>query len=321
MIWKGEEVYPGVRLFAENMKDAVMAAHDAIIDARVKHTVQANRKRIQATFKKGDLVYLSTKNISLPKGRARKLAPKYLGPFPITEVLKEGATYQLALSDELTKRGVNRSFHASLLRAHVPNDDRRFPRRMPIQIPGFGEKPDEWIVDRIVTHHGKGTGSEFQVQWKAGDRTWATYREVAHLNALDHYCELMGVKDVSELPSNYVNEESEKDEDEENIIQVRSCSVLGVNKRTNEISRKGTNSSLSFAFYSLIYHLLYSIAMDGFTSEELRQCSYYEVGLRANARGIRNSVRTSTPPPRWEDYLTLMYGRDRDQPWMNTDQF
>jgi len=175
MIWKGEEVYPGVRQFAENMKEAIMSAHDAIIASRIQQTVQANRKRKVASFQVGDLVYLSTKNISMPKGRARKLVPKYLGPFPITKVIKEGATYQLDLSEELVKRGVNRAFHALLLRPHVPNDDRRFPGRMPIQIPGFGEKPEEWIVDRIVTHHGKGTGSDFLILWKAGDRTWATY--------------------------------------------------------------------------------------------------------------------------------------------------
>ena len=213
MIWKGEEVYPGVKLFAENMKHAIMSAHDAIIDARVKHTVQANRKRAIADYNVGDLVYLSTKNITIPKGRAQKLAPKYLGPFPITKVIKEGATYQLELSDELTKRGVNRAFHASLLRPHVPNDDQRFPGRLPIQIPGFGEKPDEWIVDSIVSHHGKGQGSEFLIQWKAGDRMWATYREVAHLNALDRYCEVMGVGNASKLPGKY----DEKDPEENKI--------------------------------------------------------------------------------------------------------
>jgi len=162
-----------------NEKDAIMSAQDVIIASQVQNTVQANKKHLPASYKQGDLVYLSTKNISLPKGRARKLAPKYLGPFPITKVIKEGATYQLELSDELTKRGVNRAFHTSLLRPHVPNDDRRFPGRLPIQIPGFGEKPKEWIVDRIVTHNGTGQDSEFQILWKAGDKTWATYREVA----------------------------------------------------------------------------------------------------------------------------------------------
>jgi hypothetical protein len=164
MIWKGEGIYPGVRQFAENMKHAIMSTHDAIIDARVKHTTQANRKRAIANYREGDLVYLLTKNINIPKGKARKLAPKYLGPFPITRVLKEGATYQLELSNELTKRGVNRAFYASLLRPHVLNDDWKFPGRLPIQIPGFGEKPDERIVDSIVSHHGKGQGSEFLIR-------------------------------------------------------------------------------------------------------------------------------------------------------------
>ena len=65
---------------------------------------------------------------------------------------------------------------------------------------------------------GKGLESEFQVLWKAGDKMWAPYREVAHLNALDQYCELMGVKNVFKLSSNYVYEDSEE-EDNNNIIQ------------------------------------------------------------------------------------------------------
>ena len=152
MIWRGQDEFPGVRKFVERTKLAIMSAHDSIIAARVTNTVQANRKRSATSYREGDLVYLSTKNISLPKGRARKLAPKYLGPFKITRVLKEGATYQLGLSDELLKRGINPSFHASLLKPHVPSDNRRFPGRLPSQLPGFGEKPDKWIVESIVSH-------------------------------------------------------------------------------------------------------------------------------------------------------------------------
>ena len=87
---------------------------------------------------------------------------------------------------------------------------------MPAQILGFGEKPEEWIVDRIVTHHGRGMGSEFQILWKVGDTTWASYREVAHLNALDRYCELMGVRNAAEPPSKYINMDSEDEEESEN---------------------------------------------------------------------------------------------------------
>ncbi|KIL59510.1 hypothetical protein M378DRAFT_33370, partial [Amanita muscaria Koide BX008] len=75
---------PGIAEFASQMKSALMLAHDAIIDARVKQTTHANRSRRKADFDDGDLVYLSTKNLQLPKGHARKLCPKYIGPFKIT---------------------------------------------------------------------------------------------------------------------------------------------------------------------------------------------------------------------------------------------
>ena len=291
MIWKNEEVYPGVRQFAEDMKDAIMSAHDAIIASRVQNTVQANKKRSVATYKDGDLVYLSTKNISLPKGRARKLAPKYLGPFPITRIVKEGATYQLELSDELTKRGVNPTFHASLLRPHVPNDDRRFPGRMPSQIPGFGENPVEWTVDRIVTHHGKGKRSEFQILWKAGDKSWASYQEVAHLNALKQYCELMGVEDASELQSNYVS--PELDSEEENIIiRMNACAIGKEDKRTS----RTTSSSITPRSKSSTPNMIYS----SLAPNELRECLAYE--RRVNAARLGAGIPPVNPPPKWDEF-------------------
>ena len=58
MIWKGEEVYPGVHQFAENMKDTIMCAHDVIITSQVQHTIQANCKQLPVTYQEGDLVYL-----------------------------------------------------------------------------------------------------------------------------------------------------------------------------------------------------------------------------------------------------------------------
>ncbi|TFK65193.1 hypothetical protein BDN72DRAFT_733271, partial [Pluteus cervinus] len=76
---------PGVRAYALKIKSAIMAAHDAILASRVKQTRDANRRRKTAPFEKGDLVYLSTKNISFPKGLTRKFLPKYIGPYKILE--------------------------------------------------------------------------------------------------------------------------------------------------------------------------------------------------------------------------------------------
>ena len=299
MIWKGEEVYPGVKKFAENMKDAIMSAHDAIITSRIQSMIQANKKRQPANFKEGDLVYLLTKNISLPKGRARKLAPKYLGPFQISKVLKEGATYQLGLSNELIKRGVNNSFHASLLRPHVLNDNRCFLGRLLIQIPGSREKPEEWIVDSIATHHSKGMGSDFQIVWKAGDRTWATYQEVTHLNALDWYCELMGVENVVNLPQNYVNEDSENKGENNDIIRTNACTIKGEDIKTRgRTDRISNNSSIS----SLLHYTTLLLAIEGFTTKEFQQCSSYKLGLHASANRTHHLFWT-IKPPRWEEYI------------------
>ncbi|KJA14580.1 hypothetical protein HYPSUDRAFT_118543, partial [Hypholoma sublateritium FD-334 SS-4] len=75
--------FPGVRIFAKRIRAAIMHAHDCLIAARVKSVRNANRKRTRAPFKNTDLVYIDTRNISLPKGTSRKLAPKFIGPYPI----------------------------------------------------------------------------------------------------------------------------------------------------------------------------------------------------------------------------------------------
>lgn len=58
MIWDAptKEEYPSVKAFANRMKLTVMEAHDAIMKARVKQTIGANRKRRDCPFVKGDLV-------------------------------------------------------------------------------------------------------------------------------------------------------------------------------------------------------------------------------------------------------------------------
>jgi hypothetical protein len=63
-----------------------MAMHDAIIMNHVVQIAQVNRLRSDSPeYKVGDLVYLSTDNLSLPKGWAKKLRPKYIGPYKVLE--------------------------------------------------------------------------------------------------------------------------------------------------------------------------------------------------------------------------------------------
>ncbi len=72
MIWNNpaKTEYPGVKVFAQRMKLAIISAHDSILNARVKQTRDTNRKHRPVPFANDDLVYLSMKNISFPKGLA-----------------------------------------------------------------------------------------------------------------------------------------------------------------------------------------------------------------------------------------------------------
>ena len=149
-------------------------------------------------FINGDLVYLSAKNIKFPKGLARKLLPKFLGPY---KILKDfgNSSFQVELPPHLKRRGVHDVFHSSLLQIHVPNDDRLFPGRMDTQV-ALTEDDEEWAVDRIRSHHGSRTDASFEIVWKSGDVTWLPYYQITHLQALTDYLELLGVKKIAKLP-------------------------------------------------------------------------------------------------------------------------
>jgi len=77
-----ETAKPGVRRFVNQAISNLETAHDVIIKSRVNQTLQANkRRREDSHFAVGDKVYLSTENLVLPTGRARKLMPKWIGPY------------------------------------------------------------------------------------------------------------------------------------------------------------------------------------------------------------------------------------------------
>jgi len=60
---------PGIQGFVCQAQDNLVMALDAIIESRVIQTHHTNKKRKDPlTLDVGELVYLSTKNLTLPKG-------------------------------------------------------------------------------------------------------------------------------------------------------------------------------------------------------------------------------------------------------------
>ena len=194
---------PGATAFAERARQHLEQAHDALIEARVNSTYQANKRRSgdAPVFETGELVYLSTANLSLPKGRARKLAPKYVGPFPVLEAHPDTGTYLLDIPEDLRRRRVHPMFNVSLLKPHEPNDELLFPAREVKRFYDFGMPDDlEWQVDEIVGHRWDDNKLELLVHWTAGEHTWESIEECTELQALDDYLQLLGVEDAAHLP-------------------------------------------------------------------------------------------------------------------------
>lgn len=201
---------PGVKQFAEAALDNLQKARDAIIAARVQQTFHANKRRRDENVHRGeerpvgvgDMVYLSTENLNLPKGRAKKLLPKFIGPYKVTRANSDTSTYTIALSEDLKKRRIHPTFHVSRLRRHEPNDDSLFPNRETRVYYDLGTPSDaDWLVDAIVAHKGKGKSLKFHVKWTLGDDTWEPLAHVEDCIELENYLETQGVKKATELKS------------------------------------------------------------------------------------------------------------------------
>ena len=200
---------PGVQHFAEQARDNLLMAHDAILDSRVHQTHHANKRRRDEQMvhsesqpiKEGDLLYLSTADLNLPRGRARKLVPKYIGPYKVLKAYPGTSNYKLELPDDLAKRGIHPMFHISRLRRHEANDSSLFPHR-DVQVYYDLGTPEEteWLVDEIVDHEWSGRTIRFHVKWNLGDLTWEPLSNCAELEALDNYLDTQGVRRVEDLP-------------------------------------------------------------------------------------------------------------------------
>ena len=131
-------------------------AHNAIIEHHMMQAHHANRHhRPSEDFSLGDLVYLLTKNLSLPKGQAKKLLPMFIEPYKVFEAHTFASTITLDLPPELMAWGVHPTFHTNLIRAHIPNDNGRFPCCDTKSYYDFeaADEP-EWFVNEIQGHHG-----------------------------------------------------------------------------------------------------------------------------------------------------------------------
>ena len=166
--------------------------HNTILEHRIEQTHYSNKHRKPGVeYQINDLVCLSTKNLTLPKHRAQKLMPKFIGPYKILKVMNKSSNITLQLRQEFKNREINPTFHTSLVQPYIKNNDIVFPKRDIKVYYDFGNDEDqEWLVEEILAHKWTNNDLELQVKWMLGDITWEPLSSCKDLEALDIYLEL-----------------------------------------------------------------------------------------------------------------------------------
>ena len=80
--------------------------------------------------------------MNLPRQQVRKLVSKYIGPYRIIRNT-ENKAFELDLPLEMKNHNIHSVFHTLLLRIHVLNNDRLFPRREVRQVTGLSDENQE----------------------------------------------------------------------------------------------------------------------------------------------------------------------------------
>ena len=83
-----DTTFKGVKQFAQQAVWNLLDVHDAILEHRIEQMHYSNKcHKPGIEYQINDLVYLSTKNLALPKHRAGKLMPKFIGPYKVLKVM------------------------------------------------------------------------------------------------------------------------------------------------------------------------------------------------------------------------------------------
>ena len=91
--------------------------------------------------------------------------------------MNDSSNVTLELPPELRDRRISPTFHTTLVRPYIKNNDVLFPKREAKSYYDFGNNnKQEWFVDEILAHKWTDNNLELQVKWTLGDITVGTNR-------------------------------------------------------------------------------------------------------------------------------------------------
>jgi len=145
---------------------SVNDAKDNLLLAKISQAFEANKSRsIDQTFpyKIGDSVLLSTLHrrsafISAEGKRAAKFFPRFDGPYAVVNIFPESSTVTLDLPNQPS---VFPTFHTSLIKPFLPNDNIKFPHRS-VEV----NENQEFFIESIIDHKIWGRGHRYLVKFQ-----------------------------------------------------------------------------------------------------------------------------------------------------------
>ena len=156
--------YPLNKIVADTDRHA-QVIHNLKI-AKERQSFQANKRRNQRPrWKIGQQVMLSSQNINLPNLN-KKIKPRWLGAFPITQVNYNGNNYTRNLDSNFDLHHIHNTLHIGLLKPYPENIQQVFPERHYAE-PG-PVKDDRYDVETAVNFRFSHPARDplYQIRWK-----------------------------------------------------------------------------------------------------------------------------------------------------------
>lgn len=157
-----QSAIPEAALMADAILEAQDKAKKALLAAQSRQKTAHDKRHVPVIFKTGQQVLLNTRNLKFKhpqnKKLARKLLPKFVGPFPV-ECMVGKAAVRLTLPPAYR---IHNTFHVSLIHAY-----RSDGRVQPPPISILDQDPT-CPVERVLLHRPCKPGSkklEFLVKW------------------------------------------------------------------------------------------------------------------------------------------------------------
>ena len=151
----------------DHMQDVLAYIRENLDRAQLVMVEQVNRHRQDVTFKEGDLVFLSSKNIIIDRP-CKKLDDKMFGPFLVKAVV--GSSYKLELPKIMRIYNV---FHPKLLNLAVINS--LFGQKNPPLIAIIVKGKEEWVVEDILNSKKPWGRLKYKVKWEDVDKDFNWY--------------------------------------------------------------------------------------------------------------------------------------------------